>query len=135
MVVTGGCLCGEVRFTYDGDVGPAGYCHCADCRRCTGGAYTLSVRLAATRFEIGREKLGEFTKAGESGQAITRHFCILCGSPIYTSSVHRPEFIHVKAGALDDPSVVQPADQTWTRSQVAWSEIPVGIKSFERGRF
>jgi hypothetical protein len=134
MAVTGGCLCGAVRFTYDGAIGPAGYCHCADCRRCTGGAYTLSVRLLTSGFEVHCGSLGRYTKTGESGMPLTRHFCSTCGSPIYTSSEHRPEFIHVKAGVLDDPSVVQPAHETWTRSRVVWAKIPSGITSYERGR-
>lgn len=134
MAVTGGCLCGGVRFTYDGEIGPAGYCHCTDCRRCTGGAYTLSARLLTSGFEVHSGSLGSFTKTGESGMPLTRHFCSSCGSPIYTSSEHRPEFIHVKAGVLDDPSVVQPAHETWTRSRVVWAEIPSGIMSHERGR-
>lgn len=134
MAVTGGCLCGGVRFTYDGGIGPAGYCHCADCRRCTGGAYTLSVRLLTSGFEVHCGNLGSFTKTGESGMPLTRHFCSSCGSPIYTSSEHRPEFIHVKAGVLDDPSIVQPAHETWTSSRVVWAEIPSGITSYKRGR-
>jgi hypothetical protein len=134
MAVTGGCLCGGVQFTYEGDIGPAGYCHCSDCRRCTGGAYTLSVRLLTSGFEVHCGSFGHFTKSGDNGQALTRHFCSSCGAPIYTSFEHRPEFIHVKAGAFDDPSVVLPAHETWTRSRVVWAEIPSGIASYERGR-
>ena len=133
-MVTGGCLCGAVRFSYDEEIGPAGYCHCADCRRSTGGPYTLSVRLVTSGFEVETASLGEFTKAGESGAAITRHFCVRCGSPVYTSSEHRPEFIHVKAGVLDDPAVVQPVHETWTKSRVVWADIPSEIASYERGR-
>lgn len=33
MAASGGCLCGAVRFTCDGELGPAGYRHCEDCRR------------------------------------------------------------------------------------------------------
>jgi hypothetical protein len=33
--VMGGCLCGSVRYQCGGEPGPANYCHCEDCRRCT----------------------------------------------------------------------------------------------------
>ncbi|KDA02813.1 GFA family protein [Hyphomonas oceanitis] len=134
MAVTGGCLCGNVRFTYDGEIGPAGYCHCADCRRCTGAAYALSVRFVEARFDLERGTLGEFAKVGESGHALTRHFCVACGSPVYTSSARHPEFIYVKAGVIDDASIVHPTHQIWTQSRVSWAEIADDIESFERSR-
>jgi len=33
---TGRCLCGSVRYQCEGNLGPAHYCHCEDCRRCAG---------------------------------------------------------------------------------------------------
>ena len=40
-MVTGGCLCEAVRYEYDGEVGPAGICHCRDCRHVTGSAFIV----------------------------------------------------------------------------------------------
>jgi hypothetical protein len=53
-LVTGGCLCGAVRYEYDGELGPANYCHCADCRKCTGSAFNIGVRVAVRQFRIVR---------------------------------------------------------------------------------
>jgi len=110
--ITGGCLCGAVRFIYDGEVGSATYCHCADCRRVTGGAYVLSVRLAADRFDVEGDTQSH-TKAGDSGRAITRHFCPQCGTPLFTISADGATAF-VKAGIFDDPNVVKPAREIWT---------------------
>jgi hypothetical protein len=54
----GHCLCGYVRHEYAGPVGPATYCHCEDCRRCTGSAFNVGVRLetAALRMLGGQPK-------------------------------------------------------------------------------
>src|ERR1700674_3372951 len=101
--MTGGCLCGGVRYEYDGEIGPANYCHCADCRRCTGSAFNIGVRVAATGFRIVKGSPKSFTKAGDSGNELTRHFCLECGSPLYRSSPGHPEHHYVKAGTLDDP--------------------------------
>jgi len=89
--MAGGCLCGGVRYAYTGEVGPAAYCHCADCRRCTGSAFNISVRLEACGFTITAGTPKGFTKAGDSGQELTRHFCPDCGSPIFTSSAAHGE--------------------------------------------
>ena len=63
----GHCLCGYVRYEYVGLVGPATYCHCEDCRRCTGSAFNVGVRLetAALRMLGGQPK--GHTRRGESG--------------------------------------------------------------------
>ncbi len=34
-LLTGGCMCGAVRYEYDGEIGPSSYCHCDDCKRAT----------------------------------------------------------------------------------------------------
>ena len=75
-----------------------------------------------------------FTKSGDSGNELTRHFCPDCGSPLFTSSPCHPDLVYVKAGAFDDPMIVQPAHQSWTRSSVPWAVIRAGLRSYETGR-
>jgi hypothetical protein len=133
MTASGGCLCGAVTFECD-ELGPAGYCHCEDCRRCTGSAFNISVRCTTSGFRILSGELGSFTKRGDSGCELTRHFCRSCGSPLFTSSPRDPAIVYVKAGVLDDPETVRPALQAWTSSKVAWADIPPDIDQFEKGR-
>jgi len=102
---TGQCLCGAVRYDCDGDIGPSNYCHCADCRRTTGSAFNIGVRVRAQDFRI-TGPVRAFIKAGDSGNSLSRHFCAVCGSPIYTSSPSHPEFLFVKAGTVVSPDVV-----------------------------
>lgn len=113
--ITGGCLCGDVRFAYNGTLGAAAYCHCSDCRKCTGSAFNVSVGVERKYFEIINGYPKGFTKKGDSGNELTRHFCSNCGSPLYTSSPRHPDLFYVKAGAFDDPTLVQPAYQSWMR--------------------
>lgn len=133
-ILTGGCLCGAVRYGYEGEVGAAGYCHCADCRRVSGSAFGVSVRVAAEGFRIISGAPKSFTKAGDSGRPVTRCFCADCGSPLYTLPPLHPEVVFIKAGSLDDPSVVRPVRQAWMRSKVAWAEIGPEIESYDMGR-
>lgn len=134
MTIQGHCLCGHVAYRYSGEAGPASYCHCEDCRRCTGSAFNVGVRLERARFEIVRGSTRGFTKRGASGNALTRHFCPECGSPIYTSSETHPEHVYVKAGTLDDPRVVEPTSEIWTVSAVPWHRPATGLEQFARGR-
>ena len=129
----GRCLCGHIRYEYEGAVGPANYCHCEDCRRCTGSAFNIGVRFNQTEFRIVSGSPKGFTKRGESGRELTRHFCPECGSPIFTSSPRHPDYVYVKAGSLDDPLIVKPTHENWVASAAPWSHIDDDIASFPRG--
>jgi len=131
-IVTGGCLCGSVRFAYDGEVGPASFCHCGDCRRATGGPFAVSVRLASDRLTVSGEPRSH-TKRSDRGSEITRHFCPACGSPLFTLSPGGPTAF-VKAGAFDDPALVRPALEIWTDSEVDWAHVPAGLERHPRDR-
>lgn len=133
MSITGRCLCGSVIFECD-DVGSAGYCHCDDCRRCTGSAFNISVRCATSALRILSGELGSFTKIGSSGAELTRSFCISCGSPVFTSSPLHPSVVYIKAGVLDDPGAIRPTLEAWVNSKVLWATIPDGIESFAKSR-
>jgi hypothetical protein len=130
--ITGGCLCGAVRIVYSGEPGPASYCHCADCRRATGGPFAVSVRLDAARLAV-TGPTRSFTKKGDAGGEITRHFCPECGSPLFTLSPGGTT-AYVKAGALDDSAAVRPVLEIWTRSEVPWAHVPEGLERHERDR-
>jgi hypothetical protein len=132
--ITGGCLCGAVRFAYRGTLQPGGYCHCADCRRITGGPFYVGMRMAAADFRLTQGEPRGYTKVGHSGQPLTRHFCGDCGAPLYTTSPRHPDALYVKAGALDDPSLVRPAYQIWTASRVPWAAIPDDLPAYPGNR-
>ena len=132
--LTGGCLCGAVRYSYTGEIGAAGYCHCADCRRVSGSAFGISVPVTAAGFTITKGTPKSFTKAGDSGRLVTRFFCADCGSPLYTLPPLHPDRLFIKAGSLDDPGFVRPNRQAWTASKVDWAEIDPDIRSSEKAR-
>ena len=131
--IRGRCLCGHVAYEYGGSVGPANYCHCEDCRRCTGSAFNIGVRFSLEEFQFTSGNPKGFNKRADSGNELTRHFCPECGSPIFTSSPRHPDYVYVKAGTLDDPRVVKPGHQSWVDSAVPWSQIDRNIASFAKG--
>ena len=131
--ITGRCLCGRVAYEYSGTVGEAKYCHCEDCRRCTGSAFNVGVRLRLAEFRITAGDPRSFTKSGDSGRELTRHFCSDCGSPLFTSAPRHPEHVYVKAGTLDDPTIIEPAHENWVASAVHWRQIGPEVRSFTKG--
>lgn len=114
--------------------GPAAYCHCEDCRKCTGSAFNVSVPFQAETFQVMSGEIGSFAKTADSGNELTRHFCRNCGSPLYTSSLRHPDVVYVKAGILDDPSLVQPAYQSWCQSKVSWADLDASLPTYPKER-
>ena len=52
--MTGGCLCGAVRYECTGEPVFSLLCHCRDCQRQSGSAYAAAVRVPAVTFRVTR---------------------------------------------------------------------------------
>jgi len=100
----GGCLCGAVRYRYEGPLGEAlgavTLCHCRQCRQAQGYAAAVAPALASG-FSIisGADQVREF----ESSPGKRRAFCGTCSSPLYSRRDSRPEVLRLRLGGLDDP--------------------------------
>ena len=103
LPITGGCLCGAVRYEANeppGDYG--GYCHCRMCQKAYGSGFSAYVDFAsdAFRFTLGEPKLYKSSNSGERG------FCANCGSPLI-SRYFQYERTWVFVGTLDHPDEVR----------------------------
>jgi hypothetical protein len=132
-ILSGRCLCGSVRYEYTGEPEEATYCHCDDCRRATGGAYTVGVLTRAAALSIVTGRVKGYTTTGDSGNTITREFCPECGSPLFTRAQAYPNLVWIKAGSLDEPELIEPSYQTWTQCAVPWAYIDENLPSFPKG--
>jgi hypothetical protein len=118
----GGCLCGAIRFTYDGELGgtlgAVTVCFCAQCRRGQGLAAAVAPILASGfRVLKGADALVEY----ESSPGKKRAFCGACGAPIYSRRDQRPDLLRLRLGALDeDPKGLRIEAQIFTQSAPEW---------------
>lgn len=119
--LTGSCLCGRIRFRVAGPLGPALYCHCAQCRRATGSAFAAAARVQAKDFVLlaGRELIREF----ESSPGKLRAFCSNCGSPVYSRRPAEPEALRVRLGTLDGDPRCRPFAHIWVDAKAPWFDI------------
>jgi hypothetical protein len=120
MPLTGGCLCGAVRYEYAAP--PLGliYCHCKDCQRCTGGPFAAVVLIMKDQLQITKGETRSFTVTGEEGGRVFREFCPTCGSPLFSGLEASRKMMGIKAGSLDDSSSLAPLMHIWTDSAVKW---------------
>jgi len=133
-ILRGGCLCGDVRYECVCDPEDASYCHCDDCKKATGGPYTVGVRVQAARLRLVSGRVKGYTTIADSGRKITREFCPRCGSPLFTRAEKCPHHVFLKAGCLDEPGLVQPRCQTWTRRAVPWAYVDEKLPCFPESR-
>jgi hypothetical protein len=116
----GGCACGAIRYSAEGEPLFSMNCHCRDCQRETGSAYTavFAVRSATFRVTQGEPKYFELT--ADSGHTTTRAFCANCGSPLFGLPGISPDMVTIRVGSLDDPGVFRPSQDIYTASAQPW---------------
>ena len=75
--ITGGCLCGRVRYVATGDPAFSGACHCRNCQRYTGSAFEAFIAMPTASVSTTGE-LKTFEHPGGSGRPVYRRFCPNC---------------------------------------------------------
>jgi hypothetical protein len=112
----GHCLCGQVTYRCDGEPMATLLCHCTDCQRQTGTAFSIVVGVERDQFHV-EGPIGSYTTIGEdTHEAVQRQFCSGCGSPIVSLPDATPDLAFIKAGTLDDRSWLEPEMELWARS-------------------
>jgi hypothetical protein len=117
---TGHCLCGAISYRFDAEPEAVVLCHCRECQRHTGSAFSVNVLVPRSSLEIKGTPSNHQTTGTENGQLRDRLFCGDCGTPIFTIMHERPDVTIVKAGTLDDPSGLDPVAEVWWRSSQDW---------------
>jgi hypothetical protein len=122
----GGCLCGRVRYRAHIERARALVCHCRDCQKQSGSAFSVMFALPAEDLRLDGV-LRTHVGIAASGRTVHRRFCPDCGSPVLTEVPERPGLAVVKAGTLDDPAWLAPQIQLWCRSAQPWVALPSDV--------
>jgi len=125
----GGCLCGKVRYKVSAEPVFAGVCHCTNCQKGTGSAFSVVLAVPSSGVAV-TGTLKEYVGRGDSGNPTTKKFCPECGSPIAVEAGMMPGVTMIEVGTLDDPSVAQPQMHIYCRSKMGWMQIPEGVGAF-----
>jgi hypothetical protein len=104
-----------------------GVCHCKNCQRQAGSAFSIFAGVPRAAFDITGDALKTYEDTADSGNKIKRLFCGECGSPIYSDLSPESETVYLKVGTLDDTSELKPQFHVWCDSAQDWVEIPEGI--------
>ena len=122
LPLTGGCLCGGVRFEVTEPLVSAGYCHCTRCQRRTGTAAAVSGRIVpgSLRIVAGDELVRSYAPA----DGFAKDFCSGCGSALWSRDPQDPDVISVRMGAFDADPGIRPSYRQFVAYAAAWEPIP-----------
>ena len=128
MAITGQCLCGDIHYELENTPAMTGVCHCKNCQRQAGSAFSTLASVPKAEFTItrGDPKLYEDSET-RSGDTVARYFCGTCGSPIYSALPSQPDAIYLKTGTMDDTSAFQPMFHVWCETKQNWVELADGV--------
>jgi len=119
--ITGGCLCGAIRYEISMPAISTGYCHCRICQRFTGS--TMSIWTAfpesAVQFLTGEPRYFA------SSPIARRGFCPECGASL-TYQLLRPRpaaYLVFHTTSLDAPQDFSPNVHGGVESQLPWIDI------------
>ncbi len=126
--ITGGCLCGAIRYELSEPPIRTTICHCRMCQKSTGSAFMVAAGFPRTalRFTKGEPKLYR------SSPIKDKSFCADCGSLLVEQFLvptgnTAPDMIWVYVGTLDRPEAVSIGAQTGVESQLPWVHFDDGL--------
>lgn len=129
--LTGGCLCGAVRYTLREGFRMQPYaCHCTDCQSRTGTAFSEHMLFMLGDLAIdGELDTGEYTQP--SGAKSRIFGCATCKARIYPVNDQREGMASLRCGTLDDSASLVPAAHVWVGSKQPWIGLPEGAVTMD----
>lgn len=132
-IISGGCACGAVRYSFSKPPSYMGNCHCRDCQRATGSGYFPGVLFLEKDFTLISGELKWFESKSDAANTMSRGFCPDCGSPLFLRIREKEGIRLVYASSLDDPGLYKPIRDIFTSSAHSWDVMDPELPKFERG--
>lgn len=120
QTMSGGCLCGAVRFCVEGEVRKFYHCHCERCRKATGTGHASNILVAPGRLTFVAGEGGVRSYKVPEAKRFTNVFCAICGGRL-PRFVPETGFIVIPAGSLDRVPALAPQARIFWASRAAWS--------------
>lgn len=132
MGLTGGCMCGAVRYKLKSDPFDPGWCNCRTCQLNSGApamafASVLKDDCHVTQGAASLRKV----RTSSFGE---RTFCGECGTPLHVHVEHQPDRLDFSLATLDDPGAITPEWHIFWSSRVTWFDPGDDLPKYDRFR-
>jgi hypothetical protein len=128
LEMSGGCLCGAVRFTAAGQPLWVAHCHCASCRKATASALATYAGYPLECVEFTKGTPASYP----SSPGVTRRFCGRCGTPLSYQSARWPGEVHLFLCTFDAPAALSPQAHVFVEEQLAWLHLDDGLPRYAK---
>src|SRR5881394_858584 len=95
----GGCACGAIRYESKAEPLLMLHCHCRDCQRSSGGAFSSFVIVPKESFKLSQGSLRFHDSPSDAGGKTHRGFCADCGSPILARNDANPDIVAIRVAS------------------------------------
>jgi hypothetical protein len=131
LPMTGGCLCGAVRYQILAEPVGAGNCHCRTCQKSVGAAYVPVLFVLYDALKItGNYK--EYATTADSGNTMNKGFCPECGTALFGRNSATNKIRPVNAATLDEPGIYKPHMNFWVSAAQPRDVIDPNLPKFEK---
>ena len=121
--LTGGCLCGAIRYEITGEPKAVSHWHCNTSRKATGAPFITWITLAPDDFAYTQGAPAIY----RSSDIVRRAFSGQCGTTLGYAADGYDDELDISAGSLDDPTEVTPDDHIWSDGMLPWLKFDDGL--------
>lgn len=127
--MTGGCMCGAVRYETTGDPFAVSHCHCESCRKHNGGPVVTLAGYTKDQVEFSGAKRSLY----ESSPGAIRAFCQKCGTPLTWEGDggELGPIIELHLSTFDEPAALKPTSHAFYPERISWFEIADDLPRYE----
>ena len=133
LPLTGGCLCGGVRYEISEPLVSAGYCHCTRCQRRTGTGASPQGRIVPGSLRVTAGE--DLVKAYKPEDGFPKVFCSACGSSLWSLFPDGGSIASVRLGTFDGDPGIRPSYRQFVAYAAPWEPLPDdGLERFPEAR-
>ncbi len=127
--VTGGCLCGRIRYEAEVFLKNGYICHCTICQKSTGqpSEITVPIRPGTLNYLEAEPKYYVSSDDGKRG------FCENCGGRIVWQAAREEDdwLTNIHVGSLDNPAEARPSSHIFVNTQLPWYQLCEELPKFD----
>ena len=116
--MTGGCMCGAVRYEVSGEPFLVSHCHCQSCRKHNGGPVVTLAGFKKDQVHFS----GDERRIYASSPGVGRAFCGKCGTPLTWEGDGGEELgliVELHLSTFDEPEALEPTGHAFYSERIS----------------
>lgn len=131
LPLTGGCICGAIRYECSAEPLMSLLCYCRQCQRSAGSDYNAIIGVPKAALRItGSPRYRQYQ--ADSGNTANDGFCASCGGHVVGSTSGFPDIMAIRVASLDDAGGFKPQMHVYTENAQSWTPMDPALPKFPK---